>query len=145
MGLELSWSDLTSVKVSIWSGVSSYGNEFSRSRCHLVSGPIECPSANSRFAYRDSSSEAISLVDFSTLDLVLFHSWVPSLVKEGALSMGATYAETLSRWSKGIYNLSPFEYSSIRYSCDSISTFLLSEGRVPVPRNLAIPCSTCTT
>ena len=83
-------SPFTATMVSFWSGVSSNGNESSNSTCHGPSPAKLCPSASSRAAYRATSSDAISRVDLATLALARFHSWLPSRVSEGGLSIGAT-------------------------------------------------------
>ena len=90
MGRARSISPFTATMVSFWSGVSSNGNESSNSTCHGPSPAKLCPSASSRAAYRATSSGRHLSGGSGYPGLARFHSWLPSRVSEGGLSIGAT-------------------------------------------------------
>ena len=106
----------------------------------MVSAEKEKPGITSRSAYSARSSLASSTAACFTRRLARDHSCVPSRLSAGGAPEEPTYRPTLSTWSPGTYSLSPWAYSSTRYSrCDSPTDF------IAVPANLAMPCSTCTT
>ena len=98
-------SALTSSIVAAWSGVSTYANASSSSRCHGVSGPNACPAVAMRAEYSRMSSAAISLTAFLARPLVLAQSPPPILDRLGASP--PTYLVTWSSWSLGTKSRSP--------------------------------------
>ena len=92
-------SRLTSSMASSWSGVSTYGNASSSSRCHGVSGPNACPGEAIRAEYSRISSAAIWRTALRARPLVLAQSAPPSRCRLGASP--PTYRVTWSSWSVG--------------------------------------------
>ena len=77
-------SRLTSSIAASWSGVSTYGNASSSSRCHGVSGPNACPGEAIRAEYSRISSPAICRTALRARPLVLAQSAPPSRCRLGA-------------------------------------------------------------
>ena len=77
-------SRLTSSMAASWSGVSTYGNASSSSRCHGVSGPNACPGEAIRAEYSRISSAAICRTALRARPLVLAQSAPPSRCRLGA-------------------------------------------------------------
>ena len=137
-------SRLTSSMAASWSGVSTYGNASSSSRCHGVSGPNACPGDAIRAEYSRISSAAISLTALRARPLVLAQSAPPSRCRAGASP--PTYLVTSSSWSVGRYSRSggcprlPGAYSMTRYSRVAPCTV-----RLVISTYRPTPCCSCTT
>ena len=76
-------SRLTSSTLASWSGVSTYGNASSSSRCHGVSGAKAWPLVACRAAYSLISSAAICRTALRARPLRLFQSEPPSRSSDG--------------------------------------------------------------
>ena len=92
-------STLTSSIQANWSGVSTYANASSSSRCQGVSGAKAWPVLAWRAAYKRTSSPAISLTALRALPFVFAQSLPPRRCTLG--DSPPTYRVIMSSWSIG--------------------------------------------
>ncbi len=97
-------SALTSSTAASWSGVSTYGNASSSSRCQGVSCPNACPGEAIRAWYSRISPAAMSRTALRARPLALAQSAPPSRCRAGASP--PVYRVTSSSWSVGRYSRS---------------------------------------